>query len=83
MMLGRKTVLTHVKMKKKTVENTLQLWRKEHSYLSPKMIISWEQGGWRDGSVVMSTGCSSRGPGFYSQHPQGSSWMSVTPVPWD
>jgi hypothetical protein len=24
--------------------------------------------GWRDGSVMKSTGCSSRGPGFNSQH---------------
>lgn len=25
-------------------------------------------GGWRDDSVIRSTGCSSRGPGFNSQH---------------
>jgi hypothetical protein len=36
---------------------------------------------WRDASVVKSTGCSSRGPGFYPQHPQGSSQLSITPVP--
>ena len=30
-------------------------------------------GGWRDGSVVKSTGCSSRGIWFSSQHPHGSS----------
>jgi hypothetical protein len=29
--------------------------------------------GWRDGSVVKSTECSSIGPGFYSQRPHGSS----------
>jgi hypothetical protein len=28
-------------------------------------------------------GCSSRGPGFNSQHPHGSSQLSVTPVPAD
>ena len=39
-------------------------------------------GGWRDGSVVKSTGYSSRGPEFKSQHPHGSSRLSVTPV-WD
>jgi hypothetical protein len=30
-------------------------------------------GGWRDGSVVKSTGCSSRGPEFNSQQPHGGS----------
>ena len=30
-------------------------------------------GGWRDGSVVKSTGCSSRGLRFCSQHPYGGS----------
>ena len=38
---------------------------------------------WRDGSVVKSTGYSSRGPRFNSQHPLGSSQQSVTPVPGD
>ena len=33
-----------------------------------------------DGSAVKSTYCSSRGPGFNSQHPHGSSQLSVTPV---
>jgi hypothetical protein len=36
--------------------------------------------GWRDGSVDKSTDYSSRGPGFKSQHPHGSSQLSVTPV---
>lgn len=35
--------------------------------------------GWKDSSVVKSTDCSCRGPGFSSQYPQ----MSVTPVPRD
>ena len=39
--------------------------------------------GWRDGSEVESTGCSSRGPEFNSQHPHGSSQLSVTPGPGD
>ena len=38
-------------------------------------------GDWRDGSVVKS--CSSRGPGFNSQHPHGSSQLSVAPIPGD
>ena len=38
---------------------------------------------WRDGSMVKSTSCSSRGLGFNSQHPHGSSQLSVTPVPGD
>ena len=33
--------------------------------------------GWRDGSVVKSTNCSSRGPEFKSQHPHGGSQPSV------
>jgi hypothetical protein len=35
--------------------------------------------GWRGGSAVKSTGCSSRGPRFNSQQPHGSSQLSVTP----
>ena len=35
--------------------------------------------GWRDGSVVKRTGCSSRGPKV--QYPYGSSQLSATPVP--
>ena len=37
--------------------------------------------GWRDGLVPKSTNCSYRGLEFGSQHPQGSSWPSITPVP--
>jgi hypothetical protein len=33
--------------------------------------------GWRDGSVVKSTDCSSRGPAFNSQQPHGGSQPSV------
>jgi len=33
--------------------------------------------GWRDGSVVKSTDCSSRGPEFQSQQPHGVSQPSV------
>jgi hypothetical protein len=36
--------------------------------------------GQRDGSVVKSTGCSSRGSGFDSQHLHSSSQPSLTPV---
>jgi hypothetical protein len=39
--------------------------------------------GWRYGSEVKSTGCFSRGPGFNSQHPHGSSKLSITSVPGD
>ena len=35
---------------------------------------------WRDGSTVKSTSCSSRGPRFDFQHPDGGSQLSVTPV---
>ena len=33
--------------------------------------------GWRDGSAVRSTGCSSRGPEFNSQQPHGGSQSSI------
>ena len=36
--------------------------------------------GYKDGPMVKSTGCSSRGPGSNSQHPHGS---SLTPTPSD
>lgn len=36
--------------------------------------------GWRDGSAFQSTCCSLWGPSFESQHPRGSSQLSVTPV---
>jgi hypothetical protein len=39
--------------------------------------------GWRDGSVIKSIGCSSRGPEFNSQYPRGDSQLSVTQVPVD
>ena len=35
-------------------------------------------GGWRDGSVVKSTDCTSRGPEFNSQQPHGGSQSSLT-----
>ena len=34
-------------------------------------------GGWRDGSAVKSTDCSSRGPEFNSQQPHGDSQPSI------
>jgi hypothetical protein len=42
-----------------------------------------KQQGWRDGSVIKSTNYSSRRSGFNSQHPHGSSHLSVPPVPED
>lgn len=40
-------------------------------------------GSWRDGSVLKNAVCSCRGPGFNSQHADGSSQPSVTLVPGD
>jgi hypothetical protein len=34
-------------------------------------------GGWRDGSAVKNTDCSSRGPEFNSQQPHGVSQQSI------
>jgi len=39
--------------------------------------------GRRDGSVVKGTASSSCGPGFNSQHPHGSSQLTIIPVAWD
>jgi hypothetical protein len=36
-----------------------------------------KEGGWRDGSVVKSIDCSSRGPEFNSQQPHGGSQPPV------
>lgn len=38
-------------------------------------------GYWRDGSVVKTIDCSSKGPWFNSQHPHECSQLSQTPVP--
>ena len=43
--------------------------------------LSQKEQTWEDGSVVKNIGCSSRGPGFSSQHPHGGSQLSITPVP--
>jgi hypothetical protein len=40
--------------------------------------VGRERRGWRDGSAVKSTDCSSRGPEFKSQQPHGGSQPSVT-----
>lgn len=44
---------------------------------------SGEEGGWRDGSMVKSTGYSYKRPGFNIQHACNSSQSSGTPVPGD
>jgi hypothetical protein len=40
-------------------------------------LIKKQKTGWRDGSVVKSTDCSSRGPEFNSQQPHDASQPSV------
>jgi hypothetical protein len=42
-----------------------------------RQLIKRTGGGWRDGSVVKSTDCSSEGPEFKSQQPHGGSKPSV------
>ena len=44
-------------------------------------IVRTPQSGMRDGSAVKGTDSSSRGIGFKSQHPHGSSQLSITPGP--
>ncbi|EDL08098.1 mCG147233 [Mus musculus] len=48
-------------------------WALPHQSLIKNMLYR----GWRDGSVVKSTGCSSEGHEFKSQQPHGGSQPSV------
>ena len=48
-----------------------------HEYLMWVSQPTQELGGWRDGSVGKSTGCSFRGSEFNSQQPHGGSQPSV------
>jgi hypothetical protein len=48
----------------------IHVWRSEVNF-------KCRSSGWRDGSVVKSTDCSSRGPEFNSQQPHGGSPPSV------
>jgi hypothetical protein len=43
-------------------------------------LVAVDLQGWRDGSAVKSTGCSSTDPEFNSQHPHGSLQLSETPT---
>ena len=59
----------------------LLLWKTSEfkRWWTLRRLVTW---GWRD-LAVKSTGCSSRGPKFYSQHPCNSSQLTVTPVQRD
>jgi hypothetical protein len=63
-MLGLK--LCHKAKQTRTTENKLEYQGLNRHFL-----------GWRDGSVVKSTDCSSRGPEFNSKQPHGGSQPSV------
>jgi hypothetical protein len=52
------------------VSESFKYWENNVSLKEPSV-------GWRDGSVVKSTDCSSRGPEFNSQQPHGGSQPSV------
>ena len=47
--------------------------RNSYDYVNLRFNI----GGWRDGSAVKSTNCSSKGPEFKSQQPHGGSQPSI------
>ena len=49
----------------------------ERNIKKKKLTKNYNTGGWRDGSVVKSTACSSKGPEFKSQQPHGGSQPSV------
>jgi len=53
------------------------MWVKHMKFLNEKTFLKDPKLGWRDGSVVKSTDCSSRGPEFNSQKPHGGSQPSV------
>ena len=52
-----------------------------HCSANRELLKAKSERDWRAVSEVKSTGCSSKGPGFHSQHPHNSSQLSVTPVP--
>ena len=62
-------------------ESATLLWT--NGYTTPpihthtQFLLRVKQWGWRDGSAVKSTDCSSRGPEFNSQQPHGGSQPSV------
>jgi hypothetical protein len=64
---------------KKKVTQTGSYYYYYYYYLKTIQIVRMMMtlGGWRDGSVVKSTDCSSRGPEFNSQQPHGDSQPSV------
>lgn len=47
----------------------------EWSFVFIRQEFFW---GWRNSTVVKSSSCSSRGPGFKSQHPRGNLQLSIT-----
>ena len=55
-------------------ESVPKIW---HSFILPLMIKSEIFLAWKDGSVVKSTNCSSKGPEFKSQKPHGGSQPSL------
>nr|AAD29365.1 putative CAMP protein [Mus musculus]AAI45147.1 Vesicle-associated membrane protein 5 [Mus musculus]AAK38123.1 CAMP protein [Mus musculus] len=60
----------------------LQLVR-SYSGLYERPCLKRKKNGWRAGPEIKSTGYSSRGSRFSSQHPHGSSQLSLTLVPKD
>ena len=60
-----------------------QLWEGTNVIIYHKVIIiiRCNSVAWRDGSVVKSTGCFSRGPGYNSQHLHDGSPPHATPAP--
>jgi hypothetical protein len=65
------------KSPRKEIED-LRKWRYlPCSWIGKINIVKMAILGWRDGSVVKSTDCSSRGPEFNSQQPHGGSQPSV------
>jgi hypothetical protein len=53
------------------------MFKKKEYYCQHRSYLKKKKKGWRDGSVVKNTDCSSEGPEFKFQQPHGGSQPSV------
>lgn len=79
------SVVTTANPQKSKLKFFLPTWMlyTNHNMHIQKMTPEWVRFNRTDGSSVKSTGCSSRRPGFNSQHPCSSTKLSVALVPGD
>jgi hypothetical protein len=66
-------------MNKYVIFNEVALLDGQENIFGCDMLLKMSSlGGWRDGSAIKSTGCSSKGPEFNSQQPHGGSQPFIT-----